>query len=175
MASERLDPSVSILTAESDPWAKASLRRIFKEFQFSNISYTEDVYKTTHQGRFEKYSLLLIGSGLDKGDAVKVVGQIRGDGKNKKAPIIFMFGEGEEEAAKEAITSGADGTILRPVGEPEFRELMEKLLEKFILTASAEAEQNQENLSATSSGVDRGQQFWRPEISMAPRRPSRRR
>ena len=53
MASERLDPGVSILTAESDPWAKASLRRIFKEFQFSNVSYCEDVYKTTHQGRFE--------------------------------------------------------------------------------------------------------------------------
>ncbi len=77
MANERLDPGVSILTAESDPWAKASLRRIFKEFQFSNVSYSEDVYKTTHQGRFEKFSLLLIGSDLDKGDSVKVVGQIR--------------------------------------------------------------------------------------------------
>lgn len=159
MPDERLDPGIPILVAESDPWSKASLRRIFKEFQFTNISYSDDAYKTVHQGRFENFSLLLIGEGLEKGDPLKAISQIRSEGKNKTAPIIFMHDGEKKESAQEATSAGASAAIERPVQEPGLREAIESVLDRYILTTSLEAERNQENASATMSSVQRGQKL----------------
>lgn len=159
MPAEKLDAGIPILVAESDPWSKASLKRIFKEFQFSQIEYIDNVYKATHLGRFEKFGLIIIGNDLEKGDSLNVVAQIRSEGKNTKTPIIFLYGESQEDAGKKAVSEGASGTLERPVLEPAFRELIEKLLDKYILTATLESERNQENSSATLSSVHLGQKL----------------
>lgn len=159
MPTEKLDAGIPILVADSDPWAKASLKRIFKEFQFSNITFADNAYKANHQGRFENYSLLLIGDDLEKGDSINLISQIRTEGKNTQSPIIFMYKENQEDLGKQAESEGVSATIQKQVQEPDLRELIENLLEKYILTITLENEQNQENLSATFSGVDLGQKL----------------
>ena len=159
MPAEKLDAGIPVLIAESDPWSKASLKRIFKEFQFTQFEYTDNVYKATHLGRFEKFSLIIIGNDLEKGDSLNVVSQIRSEGRNTKTPIIFLYGEDQEDVGKKAGSEGASGILERPVQEPALREFIEKLLDKYILTATLEIERNQENSSATLSSVHLGQKL----------------
>lgn len=159
MAGEKLDPSTPLLAAESAPWAIASLKRLFKEYQMTNVIFVDDAYKTIHKGRFEKFSIILVGDNLEKGDSIKVISQIRSDGKNMKAPIIYLSQTDDEAISKVAIEAGVTKIIKRPVGERSLREAIENVLEKYILTATMAEEQEQENKTATLSVVERGQKL----------------
>lgn len=159
MPSEKLDPGIPILVAESDPWSKATLRRIFREFQFTSLTPADNVYKATHMGRFDKFKLIIIGNDLEKGSSLNVVSQIRAQGRNTKTPLIFLYGEDQEEFAMKASSEGATVTLKRPVQEPVLRETIENLMDRYILTVTMEEERNQENTSATMSSVQRGQKL----------------
>ena len=69
MPTEKLEPHIPILATESAPWSVASLKRLFTEYQMSNVSFVDNAYKTIHKGRFEKYSLILISDILEKGES----------------------------------------------------------------------------------------------------------
>ena len=159
MTEEKLDPGTTLLAAESAPWAIASLKRLFKEYQLTNVTFVDDAYKTLHMGRFEIFSIILIGDNLEKGDSVNVISQIRADGKNKKAPIIYISQIDDEETSKVAIDAGVTKIIKRPVEERSLREAIENVVGKYILTATMAEEQNEENESATTSVVERGQKL----------------
>lgn len=159
MAEVKLDPNAPLLAAESAPWSIASLKRLFREYQMTNVTYADDAYKTIHKGRFEKFSIILVGDGLEKGDSVKVISQIRSEGKNTKVPIIFLCQENDENTSKEAMEAGASKTLNRPVEERALREAIEEVLDRYILTATMVEELDQENKSATMSVTERGQKL----------------
>ena len=64
-----------------------------------------------------------------------------------------------EETSKVAIDAGVTKIIKRPVEERSLREAIENVVGKYILTATMAEEQNEENESATTSVVERGQKL----------------
>ncbi|MEK6710300.1 MAG: tetratricopeptide repeat protein [Nitrospinota bacterium] len=156
---ERFPADSPIFVAESDPKGKGALNRILSEFQLGNVTFTDDFYKALHKGRFEPYALLLVSQTIDKGDSLKLLANLRRQGKNTKSPIVFLHNPGDSAAKAQAEGAGADGVIEKPLEEEPLRALLEKVLGKHILTRKAQTAQEQGYSSATSEAVERGKRL----------------
>lgn len=135
---ERFPPDSPILVAESRAASKAYLRRAFREFQLTNVTYLEDYTKALLAGRQSQFSLILISTSLYAGSAYDLFFLIREEGKNKETPIIILYSQGEEAIAKRASIMGANGLIERPVSPETLQKVLEECLDMRIVTIADE-------------------------------------
>ncbi|MDA1001189.1 MAG: response regulator [bacterium] len=154
MPSEKIDPDIPILVAENDPSGASALKRIFEECQLRNITFSEHGYKAVHTGRFDSFGLILVSSKVDKMDGLKVISSLLEEGKNKSKPIVFLCPADDAPASQKARAAGAAAVLSKPVELGSFREMIEKVLDKYVVTKSEVGQHSQKNISATESAIE---------------------
>ncbi len=159
MASIRIDVTAPILIAESSPIHFSVLREYMADFCLQNITLAKDGHELISAIEEKTYEFIVIGDPLAKTSSLHSISQIRTQGKNKETPIIFLYDQGLEASEKEnlihdAIAEGASEALCKPIDQNALRIVIEKILEKIIVTAKEVKTRSKKSLAATEKAID---------------------
>ncbi len=159
MSSIRIDEDAPILIAESSPVYLAVMKEHLAGFRLQKITTAKDGQELLSATEEKSYEFIIIGDSLAKTNSLLAISNIRTDGKNKETPIIFLYDDSLELAEKEdlirdATAEGASAVLGKPIDLSTFRNTIEKILGKVIVTAEEMKSRSKKSLAATDKAIE---------------------